>query len=172
MIRAVVDTGIIVRALIKPQGTVGPVLRWLRDGRYKLLYSDPLLDELVDVLNRPRIRDKYELSADDIQTTVASIPVRGELVVPSRRITICHDPDDNRVLEVAAEGPVDVIVSGDEHLLVLGKVGRWPGCSAGHLPSYRRGRAPSLHSPRAKLIREAMAALRSAVAANRSRRAR
>jgi hypothetical protein len=37
VIPAVVDTGGIVRALIKPQGTVGPVLRSLRDGRYKLM---------------------------------------------------------------------------------------------------------------------------------------
>lgn len=37
--RAVVDTSILVRALIKPLGTVGPVLHQLRDGAYTLLYS-------------------------------------------------------------------------------------------------------------------------------------
>lgn len=57
------DTGIFVRALIKPRGSVGPVLRRLRDGEYVLVYSQPLLDELVDVLRRPRIATKYHLMA-------------------------------------------------------------------------------------------------------------
>ena len=47
--RAVVDTNILVRALIMPQGTVGPVLHRLRRGDYTLLYSQSLLEELVDV---------------------------------------------------------------------------------------------------------------------------
>jgi predicted nucleic acid-binding protein len=64
--RAVVDTNILVRALIMPLGTVGPVLQHLRSGDYTLLYSRLLLDELVDVLNRPRIGRKYGLDQDDI----------------------------------------------------------------------------------------------------------
>jgi predicted nucleic acid-binding protein len=40
-------------------------------------------------------------------------------VVPNRRITVCRDPKDNKVLEGAVAGRADVIVSGDEDLLVL-----------------------------------------------------
>ena len=50
MIRAVVDTSVLVRALLKPQGTVGPVMTRLRRGDYTLLYSEALLMELVDVV--------------------------------------------------------------------------------------------------------------------------
>jgi putative PIN family toxin of toxin-antitoxin system len=103
--RAVVDVNILVRALIKPDGTVGPVLRRLRDGAFTLLYSEAILDELLDVLSRPRIRAKYQL--------------RGEPVVPGRRVTSCRDPLDNKFLEVAVAGKADVIVSGDQDLLVL-----------------------------------------------------
>ena len=117
--RAVVDTTILIRALIKPQGTVGPVLRRLRDGAYRLLYSESLLAELVDVLGRPRIRGKYGISPDDVATVLTLIDLRGELVMPRRRITICRDPKDNQVLEAAIAGRADVIVSGDDDLLVL-----------------------------------------------------
>jgi uncharacterized protein len=117
--RAVVDTNILVRALIKPQGTVGPVLRQFRDGEYRLLYSETLLAELVDVLSRPRIRDKYGIGTDDVATVLALIDLRGELIVPRRRITVCRDPKDNQVLEAATAGRADVIVSGDDDLLVL-----------------------------------------------------
>ena len=80
--RAVVDTNILVRAVIKPSGTVGPVLLRLRHGDYTLLYAQSLLEELIDVLNRPRIRDKYRLTDQDIQTVVSLILLRGEAVVP------------------------------------------------------------------------------------------
>lgn len=117
--RAVIDTNILVRAVIKPLGTVGPVLRRLRDGDYILVYSEPLITEFVDVLNRPRIKDKYGLAPEDIETVVALILLRGEAVVPTRRITICRDPDDNMFLEAAVDGGADIIVSGDDDLLEI-----------------------------------------------------
>lgn len=119
MIRAVVDTNVLVSAVIKPRGAVGPMLRHLRDGDYVLLYSEPLLTELVDVLNRPWIREKYGLDPADIETIVALILLRGEAVVPTRRIAVCRDPKDDMFLEAAADGNASVIVSGDSDLLAL-----------------------------------------------------
>ncbi len=117
--RAVIDANILVRALIMPLGSVGPVLQRLRRGDYTLLYSRSLLDELADVLNRPRIGRKYGLSQQDIKTVLALILLRGEAVNPTRSITACRDPKDNKFLEVAVAGQADVLVSGDEDLLVL-----------------------------------------------------
>lgn len=117
--RVVVDTNILIRALIMPHGTVGPVLLRLRQSEYTLLYAQSLLEELIDVLNRPRIRTKYNLTQDDIKAVVALILLRGEAIEPKRTITICRDPKDNKFLEVAVAGKADVIVSGDEDLLVL-----------------------------------------------------
>jgi putative PIN family toxin of toxin-antitoxin system len=129
--RAVVDTNVLVRALIKPQGSVGPVLLRLRRGDYVLLYSQPLLEELVDVLNRPRIRQKYRLTDQDIETVFGLVLLRGEAIVPQRRIAACRDPRDDKFLEVAVEGIADVIVSGDEDLLVLHPFAGLPVVSPG-----------------------------------------
>jgi len=117
--RVVVDVNILVRALIKPGGTVGPVMQRLRDGAFTLLYSEAILEELLDVLSRPRIRAKYQLEDDDIETVLLLILLRGESVAPSRRITACRDPLDDKFLEVAVAGRADVVVSGDQDLLVL-----------------------------------------------------
>ena len=117
--RAVVDTNILVRALIKPHGTVGPVLLRLRHGDYTLLCAQSLLEELVDVLNRPRIRHKYVLTEEDIETVVGLVLLRGEAVVPEQRNSACRDPKDDKFLEVAVAGKADVIVSGDKDLLAL-----------------------------------------------------
>lgn len=117
--RVVVDTNVLVRALIKPHGTVGPVLLRLRHGDYTLLYAQSLLEELLDVLNRPRIRHKYGLTEEDIETVLGLILLCGEAVVPEQRIRACRDPKDDKFLEVAVAGKADVIVSGDEDLLTL-----------------------------------------------------
>ena len=117
--RVVLDTNILVRALIMPHGSVGPVLLNLRRGQYTLLYARPLLEELVDVLNRPRIRLKYHLTEDDIHTVVSLILLRGEAVTILEQIHACRDPKDDKFLEAAVAGEADVIVSGDEDLLVL-----------------------------------------------------
>jgi len=39
LIRAVIDTNILIRAIIKPLGSVGPVITRLRDGEYVAVYS-------------------------------------------------------------------------------------------------------------------------------------
>ena len=91
----------------------------LRRGEYTLLYALPLLEELIDVLNRPRIRDKYRLTDQDIQTVIGLILLRGQEVTPAERITACRDPKDDKFLEVAVAGKADVLVSGDEDLLTL-----------------------------------------------------
>jgi len=119
LIRAVVDTNILIRALIKPDGSVGPVLAHLRNGDYLLLYADPLLDELTTKLALPRIRDKYHLSDEDVETVLALVLLRGEPVAPQRRIAACRDPQDDVVLEVAVAGQADFIVTGDDDLLAL-----------------------------------------------------
>ena len=117
--RAVIDKNLLVRAVIRPQGTVGPVLLRLRQGEYTLLYSRPLLEELIDVLNRPRIREKYRLTEQDIRTVVGLILLRGEGVRPQQSIQACRDPKDDKFLEVAVAGRADVIVSGYQDLLVM-----------------------------------------------------
>ncbi len=117
--RVVLDTNIIVSALIRPGGDLEPVLRSLRDGEYTILYAQRSLDELVDVLARPRIRDKYGLTDDDVESILALILLRGEAVVASKEIVACRDPKDDLFLNVAVSGQADAIVSGDEDLLVL-----------------------------------------------------
>jgi len=119
LMRAVVDTNILVRAIIRPHGSVGPVLLRLRQGEYTLLYAWESLEELIDVLSRPRIRDKYQLTDGDIATVVGLILVRGEEVTTAERIAVCRDPRDDKFLEIAVSGEADVIASGDQDLLVL-----------------------------------------------------
>lgn len=59
MLRAVLDTDVIVSGTLVPEGHSGQILKTWRDGRFLLIISEDLIEEVKDVLNRPRIRDKY-----------------------------------------------------------------------------------------------------------------
>lgn len=117
--RVVLDTNILISGVIRPSGRVGSVLQQLRDGVFILLYDERTLNEFIDVLNRPKIRTKYSLSQQDIETVLSLILLRGEAVECREPITDCRDPKDNKFLEVAFYGQADAIVSGDEDLHVL-----------------------------------------------------
>lgn len=117
--RVVVDTGILVSALIRPSGTIGDVLHTLRDGRFTAIYSTPMMLEVTEVLSRPKIQEKYHIQPDDITALINLVRLRGELVIPKQTVTACRDPKDNRFLEAALAGTVDAVVTGDEDLLVL-----------------------------------------------------
>ncbi len=119
MLRAVVDTNILIRALIKPRGTVGPMLAYLAAGSYVILYSEPLLDELLAKLALPRIREKYSLDDEVVQGTVALLALRGELVSPTRHVKVCRDRRDDMFIEAAVAGNAQYLVTGDDDLLVL-----------------------------------------------------
>jgi uncharacterized protein len=119
LIRAVIDTSIVVRAVLKPLGTVGPILDSLAEKRYTFLYSEATLEEVVEVLARPRLRRRFPVRGRDPQTVVDLIVLRSEAVAPRRRWTVCRDPKDDKFLAVAVEGRADALVTGDEDLLAL-----------------------------------------------------
>ena len=117
--RAVIDTGILISALIRRQGTIGDVLRALRDGRFTTIYTTDILMEIINVLGRPAFRQKYHIEPDDIIALVNLMRLRGELVTPVRKVTACRDPKNDKFLEAALAGSADCVVSGDADLLNL-----------------------------------------------------
>jgi putative PIN family toxin of toxin-antitoxin system len=124
--RAVVDTGVLVSGLIRRQGTTGDVLRALRDGRFTIIHSTPILVEIIEVLGRRPFRTKYHIEPEDITALVNLIRLRGELVISERSVAVCRDPKDDKFLEAALAGKADVIISGDDDLLVLKSIENIP----------------------------------------------
>ena len=114
MVRVVIDTNVLVSALIndgKPRRLVIELL-----DKHTVILSRQMLAELADVLSR----DKYIVTSSQVDRFVSSL-VRISKIVPdnSRFKAVLEDPDDNKVLNTAFSGRADFIVTGDHHLLVL-----------------------------------------------------
>ena len=115
MSRCVFDTNVIVSALIFD--TSLPALSFFRAlDRGIVLTSDPLVEELVNVLARPRF-DRY-ISRLERADFLRAFVAQSELVSINESIQGCRDPKDDRVLETAVSGAASFIVTGDYDLLV------------------------------------------------------
>lgn len=79
-----------------------------------MLLSKQILDELLSVLSKKFSRDKEEISRVAILLSEMS-----EMIFPSNCIHLFKDDPDNRILECALDGKVDLIVTGDKKILDL-----------------------------------------------------
>jgi len=116
--RAVVDTNVFVSGLIGSLNATA-IIAAFRAREFILVLSVDLLSELERVLSRPKFRAR--LNEREIEELATLIKHRGLLVEPSGELDLCRDPKDNWLLEAATEGEADMIVTGDEDLLVLGE---------------------------------------------------
>ena len=114
--RVVLDTNVIIAALVFPGGQGELALRRAIEGRDTLLLSTAILDELLSVLGRKFSRDAEELA--HVAVFLSDLAVR---VTPRRRLRAVADEPDNRILECALAGRADAIVTGDKALLALGE---------------------------------------------------
>lgn len=119
--RAVLDTNVFVSGLISPLGKPAAILKALRSGRFTLLSSPPINEEIIEVLNRPRIRDRYGLG-DSIFDVSFILWEVAELVIDLPDVKACSDVDDDKFLATAIGGGADYLVTGDAgQLLHLGE---------------------------------------------------
>ena len=62
---------------------------------------------------------KYGLSSDDLRAIVGLMLLRGEAVQPALTVGGCRDPKDDMFLQIAVGGGADVLVTGDQDLLLM-----------------------------------------------------
>ena len=72
--KVVLDTNVLVSALLKRDSIPGRLLQAVWDGNLDLVLSEPLLTELREVLNYPKIRKRLVASAIDSELFVELLP--------------------------------------------------------------------------------------------------
>lgn len=113
--RVVFDTNIFVSAFVLPGSRADAALIRVVDDIDQLVISKVIIDELLTVLARKFARD-----ADELARVAVFLSDLAEVVRPRGRIDVLQDEADNRILECARTGKVDVIVTGDQAMIELG----------------------------------------------------
>jgi len=117
MVRVVFDTVVFVRSLINPRGIWGRLI-FESSARYKLVLSQLLLQEILEVVERPRLRQKYRTVAGRGVVQILDILARAEVAEIGEIEAVSRDPKDNMVLATAKAARAEYLVSEDQDLLV------------------------------------------------------
>ncbi len=113
--KLVLDSNVIISALLfggKPRLVFDLVL----SGKIDLAISEPILEEIQEVLLRP----KFKLSKSFVKEFIKELEEIAKIVEPKRKLKVVKsDPDDDMIIECAIEAKANYIISGNKHLFEL-----------------------------------------------------
>ena len=107
--RIVLDTNVLVSALLSPNGAPAAVLRLVLAGQVVLCFDARVLSEYREVLCRP----KFDFDVRLVESLLEFLESEGELIISVPLTVSLPDPDDAMFLEVAAAAGTDYLVTGN-----------------------------------------------------------
>lgn len=107
----VLDTNILVSALLSPFGPPARVLDLVLSGNIRAAYDDRLLAEYREVLARP----KFGFTPEEVAAVLAYLESDGERVAAPPLACELPDPDNLPFLEVAAQAKAVLITGNTTH---------------------------------------------------------
>ncbi|MFI4986409.1 MAG: putative toxin-antitoxin system toxin component, PIN family [Alphaproteobacteria bacterium] len=129
MIRAVVDTNVLVSALISPSGNEALIVLAIHQRLLRPCFSEEILREYAEVLARP----KFAFPLDEIEALLARVRSQGELLHPEPSPSTSPDPGDAKFLACAQAARADFIVTGNKRDFPQGQYGPTRVVNAGEL---------------------------------------
>lgn len=110
MFKVVLDTNVLVSALLKNRSLPAFILALVRRKQVALCLSKEIFAEYEGVLNR----DKFGLIRKEVGQLLVNLKKEALWVVPKERIdTIVQDPEDNKFIECACEAGADYLITGN-----------------------------------------------------------
>lgn len=108
--RVVIDTNILISALLTPFGNAARILDLALLGELQMIYDDRILSEFRDVLLRP----KFDFEKGDIDELLSYIEAEGVRVTAVPLNETLADEDDLPFIEAAITGMADALITGNK----------------------------------------------------------
>jgi len=108
-VRVVLDTNVLVSALWNVHGAPAQVLDLVRQGFLSLCADGRIHGEYEEVVSRP----DFPFDPGDVATLMRFLRESSEFVAARPLTHRLPDPEDEPFLEVAAQGRVDALVTGN-----------------------------------------------------------
>jgi putative PIN family toxin of toxin-antitoxin system len=87
-----------------------------------LLFSQVLLDEFIEVAQRPKFKKYFSLT--DLENLLLQIKNEAEFIEVTSDIKLCRDPKDDFLLSLANDGKATHLITGDKDLLDIKNFGK------------------------------------------------
>jgi uncharacterized protein len=87
-----------------------------------LLFSQVLLDEFIEVAQRPKFKKYFSLT--DLENLLLQIKNEAEFIEVTSDIKLCRDPKDDFLLSLAKDGKATHLITGDKDLLDIKNFGK------------------------------------------------
>ncbi|MGV8137789.1 MAG: putative toxin-antitoxin system toxin component, PIN family [Mangrovibacterium sp.] len=114
MQRIVIDTNVIVSALIQRSYPYLIVNEAFSNKDIKICISEELLEEYVNVLNREKFKKFPDFEAN-AQALLVDIVNYALMYSPKTKINVISDKDDNKLLEVSEAANVHFLITGNHN---------------------------------------------------------
>lgn len=115
--RATFDTNIFVRSLIQTENLANHLISLWLDGRFILVLSQTIVDEVRDVLLRPALMRELQYTHTEAMRLINLLP-QASIIEVNTSFGLCHrDPTDNIFVDCAILGRVQFLVSTDNDLI-------------------------------------------------------
>jgi len=108
-VRIVLDTNVLVSALLNVHGSPAQVLDLVRQGFLALCTDGRVFEEYEEVLGRP----EFSFAPEDVAMLLKFLRETSESIAARPLTHRLPDPEDEPFLEVAAQGRVDALVTGN-----------------------------------------------------------
>ena len=113
MLKLVIDTNVVISALLKPESNPALIMSLILREDCKLCVTEKIFSEYEDVLGRGKFKKLDQVSVKQLLATLRS---RALWIVPKVTIDdVTKDPDDNAFLECALESKADFLITGNIH---------------------------------------------------------
>jgi len=114
----VLDTNIWLSFLIsKNYSQIDEVLK---KGDYRFAFSQELIEEFIEVANRPKFKNYFVKS--DLLILLESIEEYADYIDVTTRLKLCRDDKDNFLLSLSIDSKAKYLITGDKDLLDLKKI--------------------------------------------------
>ena len=110
MIRVVIDTNVLVSAMISSAGNEALLILAINQGLVTPYFSPEILVEYSEVLLRPR----FSFPGNEVDALLDLFRRRGKLLNPQSTARISPDPDDDKFIACALAGKADFLVTGNK----------------------------------------------------------
>lgn len=119
--RVVFDCMIYLQATISKSGPAAALLRLVETNAVTLFVSHDILEEVRDVVSRPKIRQKNPAITDErVDALLSRVAAKATLVGDVRKhFSYVRDPKDEKYIDLALEVEAAYLVSHDKDLLDL-----------------------------------------------------